>query len=288
MAAPYEDIDFVAGAKSDSNKPLQPKQSSTDWNTVARRCKTEVTLPRSYLPCDNTPLVKDTMVHQYGIHVEILRPRSIANPKIHPPTFLAKMLSTMKNVQHNTAIVPLDPNTNWIDFKTPEKVMEVGNNYSHYFKSPTTTTSTKCFFRIRSEFELHLFKKNADIIEWLHTEKMHMHVSYLQCQPTNNTGFLVNSVIREDILPLYDKRIRATIPAKIRYKFDIQVGWIKLYKLSTKVLQIKTLPEADAAVTKALRKSMNHGGTINFYPSLDYAHLQTQKKASNINSQQFV
>jgi hypothetical protein len=113
-----------------------------------------------------------------------------------------------------------------------------------------------------------------------------MNISYMKGEKATKVGFVVQSMIREDLLPTIDNRIRKRIPSHLRWHFDI-VAVILLgpQQTSVKALFIMSSELVATELVPPLDSIFNQTKMLNFYPWTNYISLKPEQKSTIINRQ---
>jgi hypothetical protein len=260
------------------------KQPNDDegWQTVESKKKLPFSnaLPRSFLLPKPGSFSNEDAPLSIGLLITINPPVQDKEPIYIVPRIAAKLLSSLQHVCVNTALCPLEDD----DFpmiSDPSTLDDDFPSICEYVLEPNADRNTgkfSCYLKIKTSVDLSVFKRDSNFSVWLRKERIQLDSTVMEGARTKIIGFLTETMVREDLLSMYEGRIRREVPFALYRRFDIHPGWIRCSRTSSaKVLMVKTTDNYETVINEAFEKMFNSESNIKYFPWQDFSILDVEQ-----------
>jgi hypothetical protein len=168
-----------------------------------------------------------------------------------------------------------------------EHIPKNGIDLDRYFEFPSTTRVDRFNARLilNSDLDFHAFKRNQNIIAWLHRENIQLDRSPLEStiQP-QQIGFFTHMIARTDQTTLYEARIQQNTSMDCPH-FFLQIKYIRIGSVSTKVWNVYSNKDDHDTIKHELKRAYNSPQLRQFYAWDEFQSLQPGQQMSIIQRQ---
>jgi hypothetical protein len=162
----------------------------------------------------------------------------------------------------------------------------INEEITNYIEIPPTTTPGNFSARIllNSMIDLHVLKRNRDLIEWLKQENITIDRNPLEeCLKPHQIGFFTHFAVRTDQINMYEQRVIQQTSTHCP-PFFLQVKHLKARHATTKVWNVYGDPKDTDLIIKELKSAYNSQTLRQFYSWKEYQSLHHTQQITVVHT----